>query len=101
MSQCAPTESQYWTSAQSANNSQVLVDGGGRCLDFSNKTGGSIELTACTFAGPEHFLYSTTGQIESTSRKVCLQATLATQDASIAIAKCQSGVSLQIWIIGH
>jgi hypothetical protein len=101
MSICAANDSQHWTAAQSVDGSQVLVDGNGQCLDFTKKTGGSVELRTCTFKGPEHFLYSETGQIQSTNRKMCLQAAQAAQNAYVFIAKCKSGIPLQIWSIGH
>jgi hypothetical protein len=102
MSQCAVRDGQRWTFADAADGSVVIIGGNtGKCLDFAGKVGSFVSVNPCTFSGAERFYFSTTGQIESTSGKKCLQAAQANQDALMFISKCQAGVKLQIWIIGH
>jgi hypothetical protein len=81
----------------------VVIIGGsrGHCLDFTGAVVSPVSVTACTFKSAEHFFYTPTGQIESTSGKKCLQAAAATQNAQVSIVKCLSTQQLQIWVIGH
>ncbi len=60
-----------------------------------------VSVVPCTFKGAEHFFYTPTGQIESTSGKKCLYTAAAALDAAVYLAKCDSSVKLQIWVIGH
>jgi hypothetical protein len=100
LSQCAVRDDQEWTFANAADGSLVIIGGtAGNCLDFSVKK--NVSMTPCTFGTAEHFLYSNTGQIESTSKTKCLQAAAATQNAQTSVVKCQKGVELQIWKLSH
>jgi hypothetical protein len=102
IAQCAPVDSQDWTFAQTKAKPFVAVDGNGQCLDFGNGVNGLLKLTPCTFGNPEHFLYNNdNGQFESTNGKLCLQAQVTAQNAAVFIRKCQSGVALQQWQLGH
>jgi hypothetical protein len=102
MSQCATRDGQDWTFADPANGSIVLIGGNfGNCLDASAIVSTAISDIPCTFKSGEQFYYSSAGQIESTSGKKCLQASQATQDAVIFIAKCDPSVRLQIWQLSH
>lgn len=102
VSQCAVRNGQEWTFADTANGSVVIIGGNtGKCLDFTAKVPSPVSMDPCTFKGAEHFFYSTTGQIESTSGKKCLGAERASQDAQVFIVNCAAGVQTQIWMIGH
>jgi hypothetical protein len=103
MTQCEPLDNQHWTFADAADGSVVLIGGSqGECLDFAAKAPSYVSLVPCTFKNPESFYYDgTTGLIESTSGKLCLQTTAAAQNAEILIEKCNAAVPLQIWTIGH
>jgi len=102
MAECAVIDGQRWTFADAADGSVVIIGGNtGNCLDFTAKVSSFVSMRPCTFKSGEHFFYSSTGQIESTSGKKCLQPAQATQNALVSIAKCQAGVNLQIWEIGH
>ena len=80
----------------------VIIGGNfGNCLDASAKIPGLISDVPCNFKSGEQFLYSASGQIESTSGKKCLQPLQATQNAAIEIVKCDPNVRLQIWQLGH
>jgi hypothetical protein len=102
VSQCAVRNGQEWTFADAADGSVVIIGGNtGKCLDFTPNVSSLASMSPCTFRGAEHFFYSTTGQIESTSGKKCLQTAGAAQNAQVSIAKCQTGTNLQIWVLGH
>jgi hypothetical protein len=102
MSQCAPRDSQHWTFGAAADGSVVIIGGSeGQCLDFSAKVDSLVSVVPCTFKSAEHFFYTPTGQIESTSGKKCLQTAGAALDAAMYLDKCDSSVKLQIWILGH
>jgi hypothetical protein len=101
LSQCVIRDNQHWTFADAADGSVVIIGGNGNCLDFTAKVVSPVSVTPCTFKGGERFFYSPIGQIESTSGKKCLQPAQATQDATMSIVKCESGVPGQIWQLGH
>jgi hypothetical protein len=91
---------QQWTFADAADGSVVIIGGTeGRCLDFSGNK--NVSMNPCTFGTTEHFFYSKTGQIESTSGTKCLQAAAAAQNAQTSVVKCKKGVALQVWIFSH
>jgi hypothetical protein len=101
-SQCAARDNQHWTFADATDGSVVIIGGtAGRCLDFTGAVPSPVSMKPCTFKGTEHFFYSESGQIESTSGKKCLQTAAAAQNAQVSFVKCNSTVKLQIWIIGH
>jgi Ricin-type beta-trefoil lectin domain len=100
ISQCAQRDDQHWTFADVADGTIVIIGGNiGNCLDFSAKT--TVSMTPCTFGTQEHFFFNEKGQIESTSKKKCLQAVEAAQDAEIVIAKCAKDVALQDWTLSR
>jgi hypothetical protein len=100
--QCGAVDSQHWTFAQSADNSAVLIDGSGQCLEAAAKPNKLAQANPCTFKTPEHFLYKgNTGKIESVNGKVCLQDAAAATDASLYFTSCVKGLVTQIWVIGH
>jgi hypothetical protein len=100
--QCAAVDSQHWTFAQSADNSAVLVDGNGQCLEAAAKPNKLAQANPCTFQTPEHFLYKeNTGKIESVNGKLCLQDAGAATDAALYFTSCVKGLVTQIWILGH
>jgi hypothetical protein len=102
ISQCAVRDNQAWTFADAADGSVVIIGGArGNCLDFTGKVTSFVSMTPCTFQKAEHFFFTPSGQIESTSGKKCLQAAAATQDASVSIVKCQAGVANQVWTLTH
>jgi hypothetical protein len=102
VSQCAVRSDQDWTFAAAADGSVVIVGGAdGKCLDFSAKVSSPVSMTPCTFGTVEHFFYSTKGQIESTSGKKCLQATVAAQNAQVFIKSCKKDVPLQVWVLSR
>ncbi len=102
MSMCAIRNGQRWTFADAADGSIVIIGGNtGNCLDLTAVVSSWVSMAPCTFKSGEHFYFSAAGQIESTSGKKCLQQTQATQDAQVFIAKCQAGVKLQLWEVGH
>jgi hypothetical protein len=102
MSECAARTGQDWTFADAADGSIVIIGGNtGNCLDFSAKVGSSVSMKPCTFNANERFLYNAKGQIELASGTKCLEPAQATQDSGVSIQKCQKGVALQIWMLGH
>jgi hypothetical protein len=102
MSECVNRDGQHWTFADAADGSVVIIGGNtGKCLDFSAKAPSLVSVTPCTFKGAEKFYFAPSGQIESTSGKKCLEPSQAEQNAAIEISKCQTGVPLQIFELGH
>ena len=100
--ECAANDSQHWTFAQSADNSSVLVDGNGQCLEAAAKPNKLAQANPCTFQTPEHFLYKdSTGKLETVSGKLCLQYAVAADNASLYFTSCVKGLVTQIWVIGH
>jgi Ricin-type beta-trefoil lectin domain len=99
--QCAANDTQHWTWAQSADNSSVLVDGGGQCLEAAKKANKLAQANPCTFLTPEHFLYTEQGQIKTVSGDLCLQDAQATSNAAVTFASCVKGLTTQIWMLGH
>jgi hypothetical protein len=99
--QCAARDTQRWTLAQSSDNSSVIIDDSGQCMEFGGAAMASAKLTPCTFKTPEHFLYSATGQIETTNGKFCLQADQSAAGASIKMPKCVVGLVTQEWVLGR
>jgi hypothetical protein len=87
--------------AESVDNTSVIVDGSGQCLQSGRKPNFYAEFTPCTFLTPEHFLYKADGQIETVSGKMCLEDAQATQNAAVLFATCVKGLSTQIWQLGH
>jgi hypothetical protein len=100
--QCGPVDSQHWTFAQSADNSSVLVDGNGQCLETASKPNKLAQINPCTFLSPEHFVYKeNTGKIQSVSGKLCLQDATAADNASLFFTACVKGLVTQVWVLGH
>ena len=94
---CADNDTQHWTWAQSADNSSVIVDGGGQCLEAAAKANKDAEVNPCTFLSPEHFLFKGAGQIETVSGKLCLEDAQATGDAAVSFVACVKGLPSQVW----
>jgi hypothetical protein len=102
MSQCVARDSQFWTFANAADGSIIIVGSNGDCVDFGpGKTPTPVSVTPCTFKSVQHFYYTPTGQIESTSGKKCLQIAQAAQNASIYVATCDATNRNQVWPLGH
>jgi hypothetical protein len=102
MSQCINRDGQHWTFADAADGSIVIIGGNtGNCLDFTAKVSSPVSMKPCTFSANERFLYNAKGQIELASGTKCLQPAQAEQDSIVSIEKCQKGVALQIWMLGH
>jgi hypothetical protein len=102
MSECAIRDGQRWTFADAADGSIVIIGGNtGNCLDFTAKVSSPVSMSPCTFSANERFLYTGKGQIKLASGTKCLEPAQATQDAIVSIVKCQKGVALQIWMLGH
>jgi hypothetical protein len=100
--ECAANDAQHWTFAQSADNSAVLVDGSGQCLEAAAKPNKLAQANPCTFQTPEHFLYKgNTGKIETVNGKLCLQDAQAASNAALYFTSCVKGLVTQIWVIGH
>jgi hypothetical protein len=102
MSQCINRNGQHWTLADAADGSIVIIGGNtGNCLDFTAKVSSPVSMKPCTFSANERFLYNRKGQIELASGTKCLQPAQAEQDSVVSMEKCQKGVALQIWMLGH
>jgi hypothetical protein len=100
--ECAATDSQHWTFAQSADNSAVLIDGSGQCLEAAAKPNKLAQANPCTFQTPEHFLYKgKTGKLETVNGELCLQDAQAADNAALYFTSCVKGLVTQIWVIGH
>jgi hypothetical protein len=100
--ECSAVDSFHWTFAQSADNSAVLIDGSGQCLEAAAKPNKLALANPCTFQTPEHFLYKgNTGKIETVNGKQCLQDAAAADDAALYFTSCVKGLVTQIWVIGH
>jgi|HubBroStandDraft_5_1064220.scaffolds.fasta_scaffold364991_2 hypothetical protein len=97
--QCAPNENLEWMWAQSADNSSVIVDSEGQCLQASSKSDKDAKVEPCTFQTPEHFLYKNDGQIETVSGSLCLEAAAASENAAVLFAKCDKKNTNQIWTL--
>jgi hypothetical protein len=99
--ECEANDSVHWTFAQSSDNSSVLIDGYGQCMEYGGKLV-PAQLVPCRFNGPEHFLYNNdTGAISTTNGKFCLQDAQAADDAEVFFTKCVAGLGTQVWQLGH
>ncbi len=98
---CADNDTQHWTWAQSSDNSSVIVDGGGQCLEAAKKSGKVAEVNPCTFLAPEHFLFKGAGQIQTVDGKLCLEDAQPTSDAAVSFDTCVKDLPSQIWDLGH
>jgi hypothetical protein len=99
--QCSAIDSQHWTFAQSADNSSVLVDGGGQCLEAPAKIGKPAQANPCTFLTPEHFLFKDDGELQTVSGKLCLEYAVATTDAAVFFVPCDKTQITQMWQLAH
>jgi hypothetical protein len=98
---CADNDTQHWTWAQSADNSSVLVDGGGQCLQAAAKSGKQAEVDPCAFLATEHFLFKGAGQIQTVSGNLCLEDAQPTADSAVFFATCVKGLASQVGDLGH
>lgn len=102
MQQCNTVDSQHWTFAQSKDDSSVIVDGSGQCLEAASKPNKLAQANPCSFEAPEHFVYNeNNGQLRTVSGKLCLQDAQAADNAAVYFTTCVKGLVTQIWVIGH
>lgn len=100
--QCAPVDSEHWTFAQSLDNSAVIIDGSGQCLETAAKPNKPAQANPCSFQTPEHFVYKeNTGKIETVKGNLCLQDANAADNAALFFTACVKGLVTQVWIVGH
>jgi hypothetical protein len=100
--ECSPVDSQHWTFAQSADNSAVIIDGSGQCLEAAAKPNKPAQANPCTFESPEHFVYKgNTGKIQTVKGNLCLQDAQAADNAALFFTACVKGLVTQVWVIGH
>ncbi len=101
LAQCIVNDEMRFTFAQATDNSSVVVDGSGQCLQAGKKPNVDAEFTPCTFSTAERFLYTAKGQVKTESGNLCLQDAQAAQNAAVFFAPCAKGVTTQIWQLGH
>jgi hypothetical protein len=101
VSQCAARDDQDWTFPDVSDGSIILIDGAGQCVDFGGVSGTLVDVVPCTFASSERFHYTAKGQFQDASGKYCLEATAATQDASLEFTTCSKTAQSQVFVLGH
>jgi hypothetical protein len=100
--ECSPVDSQHWTFAQSVDNSSVIIDGNGQCLETAAKPNKPAQANPCSFQTPEHFVYKgNTGKIQTIKGNLCLQDAQAADNAALFFTTCVKGLVTQVWVIGH
>ena len=101
MAQCIVNDEMRFTFAETVENTSVIIDGSGQCLQAGKQPDYNATFKPCTFLTPEQFLYKNSGQIQTDSGKMCLQDAQATQNAAVFFAPCKKGLGAQIWQLGH
>lgn len=101
IAQCIVNDEMRFTFAATVDNTSVIVDGSGQCLQAGKKPNFFATFKPCAFSTPEQFVYKNSGQIETISGKLCLQDAQATQNAAVFFAPCVKELVTQIWQLGH
>ena len=91
IAQCIVNDEMRFAFAESADNTSVIVDGSGQCLQPGKQPNSYADFKPCTFLTPEHFLYKNSGQIETVSGKMCLQDAQAAQNAASFLQLASKG----------
>jgi Ricin-type beta-trefoil lectin domain len=101
IAQCIVNDEMRFAFAETVDDTSVIIDGSGQCLQVGKKPNDYATFKPCTFLTPEQFVYKNSGQLESVSGKLCLQDAQAAQNAAVSFSPCAKGLGAQIWQLGH
>lgn len=104
MAQCGTVDNQKWMLTHNNDESNLIVDSVGMCLDGRSRKGGdglALPVQKCRFAESWRFAYLATGQIRDDKNNKCLGITGAATGAPVALVDCDATKPTQKWSLGH
>jgi hypothetical protein len=97
---CHGGENQRWTLSLDPNGSTSIAGMGGMCVDLRSahpKDGANAQLSPCTGALDQLFVYDASGHLRDRASGKCLTATRAARGTPVVVEPCDPGNPGQAW----
>jgi hypothetical protein len=102
VSQCAVRDNQHWTFTENPDNTHVIVDGDGLCLDRgTGALNTPVTSVPCTFGPSERFVYTTTGKFQQPGGTTCIAVSAAAQNAPVFNSTCGGTKDVKVFQLSH
>jgi hypothetical protein len=104
LQQCAVSDNQRWTLTHNSDDTNLIVDSQGMCLDARNRKaadGLALPVQKCRFGDAWRFTYTSLGLLKDEKNDKCLQVPGAAANAAVSLAACDSTKATQKWLLTH
>lgn len=104
LQQCGGADTQRWAFTWNNDDTNVVVDSQGMCLDGRSRKGGdglALPVQKCRFGDAWRYSYTSLGQIRDVRNGKCLQVSAAAANAPVTLVDCDSSKKNQLWILAH
>lgn len=101
---CGGADTQRWVLTHNNDESNLIVDSQGMCLDARSRKGGdglALPVQKCRFGEAWRFAVLGTGQIRDDKNAKCLQVPGPASNAVVSLADCDAAKPNQKWTLAH
>jgi len=104
LQQCGSADTQRWAFTWNADESNVIVESQGMCLDGRARKGGdgqSLPVQKCRFGDAWRFTVIASGLIKDLQNKKCLSVPGAAANAAVSLVDCDESKKNDLWKLAH
>ncbi len=104
MQQCAAADTQRWVFTHNSDDTNIVADSQGMCLDSRSRKAGdglALPVSKCKFSDLWRYAYTSQATIKDIKNGLCLQTSGAAANAAVSLATCDATKKNQLWVITH
>ena len=104
LQQCSTTSFQRWALPHLSDETNLLVEDQGMCIDGHFKkanVGLAVLVQPCGTGRVWRFTFTAAGQVMDVADKTCLSIPGASANAAVSLAPCDETVKGQLWKLAH
>jgi hypothetical protein len=104
LQQCGTTDTQRWDFTWNNDDTNLMVDSQGMCLDGRTRKGGdglAIPVAKCRFGDAWRYTITASGLIKDVRSGACLSVPGASANAAVSLAACDETKKGQLWKLSH